>query len=34
MEVHFTSETEKKLNDIALQSSVCVDRLVENVVEG
>src|SRR5665213_2378182 len=34
MEVHFTPDTEKKLNDIAVQSGATADRLVQNVIEG
>lgn len=35
MEVHFTSETEQKLNAIALQSGRgTADKLVRDVVEG
>ena len=33
MEVHFTPATEKKLNDIALQSGGSADSLVQNVIE-
>lgn len=34
MEVHFSPDTEKKLNDIALENGGSANRLVENVVEG
>ncbi len=35
MEVHFTLETEKKLNDLAAQSGRgTADKLVQDVVEG
>jgi predicted DNA-binding protein len=35
MEVHFTSETEKKLEDLAVQSGRRnADELVQNVIEG
>ena len=35
MEVHFTPETEKKLNDLAAQSGRgTADELVQDVVEG
>ncbi len=35
MEVHFTAETEKKLNELAAQSeSGTADELVRDVVEG
>ncbi len=35
MEVHFTPETEKKLNDLAAQSGrATADELVQSVVEG
>jgi hypothetical protein len=35
MEVHFSSETEKKLNDIALQTGRgTADALVRDVIEG
>ena len=35
MEVHFTPETEKKLNDLAAQSGrATADELVQNVIEG
>lgn len=35
MEVHFTAETEQKLEDIALRSgSGTADKLVKDVVEG
>jgi hypothetical protein len=34
LEVHFSPDTEKKLNDIALENGGSADRLVENVIEG
>jgi hypothetical protein len=34
LEVHFSPDTEKKLNDIALENGGTADRLVESVVEG
>jgi hypothetical protein len=35
MEVHFTPETEKKLNDLAAQSGCgTADKLVQDLVEG
>ena len=35
MEVHFTPETEKKLNDLAVQSGRgTADKLVQDLVEG
>lgn len=35
MEVHFTPETEKRLNDLAAQNGrATVDELVQSVIEG
>jgi hypothetical protein len=34
LEVHFSPDTEKKLNDIALENGGSADRLVESVIEG
>lgn len=34
MEVHFTPETEKKLNDVAAQSGQAADELVQDVIAG
>jgi hypothetical protein len=34
MEVHFTPETEKKLNELAAQSGMTADELVQDAVAG
>ena len=34
MEVHFSPDAEKKLNDIALQNGDTAERLVQSVVQG
>jgi hypothetical protein len=34
MEVHFTPEQEKKLNDVAAQTGLAADELVQDVIAG